>query len=86
MEWLAAYFERLNFGKYVEILHKPRRIFAINFFAGVARGFGFAIGFTLLGFLAVYILNRLNLLNLPIIGDFIAQLLHYVEMSQGARV
>lgn len=86
IEWLIAYFDRMNFGGYVELLQKPRRLFLLNFFAGIARGFGFAIGFSILGFLAFYILNRLELLNLPIIGDFIAELLRYVEMNKGARV
>lgn len=86
VKWLASYLDRMNFGKYVELMQKPRRVFLINFLGGIGRGFGMAIGFTLLGFIAVYVLNKLNLLNLPVIGEFIAQLMRYVENSLGTRI
>ncbi|MEG1501589.1 MAG: DUF5665 domain-containing protein, partial [Clostridiales bacterium] len=68
MEWLIAYINRMGLGRYVELLNKPKRVLYINFLAGAARGFGFAVGFSLLGFLGVYILNKLSILNLPVIG------------------
>lgn len=46
---------------------------------GMARGLGLAIGITILAFILFYILKSLEVLDLPYIGDFIAQLLEYIE-------
>ena len=47
-------------------------------FRGPGRGLGMAVGFTLLGALVIYLLQRLVLLKLPLISDFIAQLVRLV--------
>jgi len=70
--------ERLGIAEYVEMLHNPRRLFWSNFLAGLSRGLGTAVGFTLLGALVIYLLNRLVMLNLPVISDFLAQLVEMV--------
>jgi hypothetical protein len=84
--WLAEHLKRMNFAKYAELTQNPRRVFLINLLAGIGRGFGFAIGFTLLGFIGFYIIKSLDFLNLPLIGDFIADLMRYVENSMGSRI
>ena len=86
VSWLAAYLDRMNFAKYVDLMQSPRRIIFLNFLGGVGRGLGIAVGFTVLGFLLVYILNLLNVVNLPIIGDFISELLLYIESHPTTRV
>ena len=43
------------------------------------QGLGTAVGFTLLGALVVWLLQGLVQRNLPIIGDFLTQLLNLVE-------
>lgn len=78
-EELVARMERLNLAEYVEMLRDPKRLFWINFLAGAARGLGMAIGFTLLGALIIYFLQRLVLLNLPVISDFIADIIRMVR-------
>jgi|WetSurMetagenome_2_1015567.scaffolds.fasta_scaffold972771_1 hypothetical protein len=55
-----------------------RNIF-FNLVNGMARGLGIAIGITVLAFIVYYILKSLQVLELPYIGDFIAQLLEYIE-------
>ena len=55
------------------------RLLSRSFFAGLARGFGMAIGFTLLGALVFYLLRRLAYENLPVIGGFIRELLDIIE-------
>ncbi|MCL2496868.1 MAG: DUF5665 domain-containing protein [Clostridiales bacterium] len=86
LKGLTDYLHRLNLAEYVGLSQKPRRLIALNFWIGVARGFGMAVGFTLLGALGIYVLKQLNVLNLPGIGDFIAQILEYVELARGMRV
>ncbi len=76
---LSLNIERLNLAEYVDILRNPKRLLYINFLGGVARGFGTAVGFTLLGALVIYILQRIVILRLPIIGTFIADIIKIVQ-------
>ncbi len=51
----------------------------VNFSSGIARGFGFAVGFSLIAALVLYFLGYLARLNLPIIGTFVAELVQLVQ-------
>jgi hypothetical protein len=51
---LSFNLERMKLAEYVELLNKPRRLLYINFISGLARGLGIAVGFTLLGALALF--------------------------------
>lgn len=77
-EELVTRMENLRLAEYVDMLNDPKRLWRINFMAGLARGLGTAVGFTILGALVLYLLQRLVLLNLPVIGDFIADLVRLV--------
>ena len=76
---LSQDLERFNLAEYISLLNNPRRYILVNFTGGIARGLGFAVGATLLAALLVYIMQRLVLLNLPLIGDFIAELVRIVN-------
>ncbi|HQA60763.1 MAG TPA: DUF5665 domain-containing protein [Tepidanaerobacteraceae bacterium] len=76
---LSLNIERLNLAEYVELLRNPKRLLYMNLLGGIARGFGTAIGFTLLGALAIYFLQRIVILRLPIIGTFIADIIKIVQ-------
>ncbi len=65
--------------EYARYLYSPRRMIMSNFVAGLARGVGMALGFSLLGAVIVYLLRDLASRNLPVIGDFIAQIIAVVE-------
>lgn len=82
----ADYLTRLNLAEYIKLTQKPARMMGINFINGVARGFGIAVGFTLLSAFGIYILQRLQVLNLPLIGNFIARLWEYVEMAREIHI
>jgi len=71
--------ERMNFSYYVEYLKNPKKIIWQNFLSGVARGFGTAFGFSILGALLLYILNSVVKYNLPVIGRYIAEILKFVK-------
>ena len=58
-----------------------RRLFIINFVAGLGKGFGQAIGFTVLAAIAVYIVT--SWVNLPIIGQYIADIINIVDQYRG---
>lgn len=79
LDELSLTMEKLGIAEYVEMLNNPRRLLFINFWSGLIRGFGMAIGFTLLAALVLYILQKLVILNTPLIGDFIAEIVHIVQ-------
>ncbi len=78
---LAQSMEKMKIAEYVEYLSNTPRMLYINFIAGLARGLGMAVGFTLLGALVIYLLQKLVLLNLPGISNFIAQIIQLVNFS-----
>ncbi len=78
---LSRELEKFNIAEYIGALNNPRRYLIINFAGGVARGLGFAVGATLLAGLAVYLLQRVVMLNLPVIGGFIAELVKIVNQQ-----
>ena len=81
IEELGLAMEKMKLAEYVELLNRPSRLFYINFFAGLARGLGMAVGFTILGAFLIYLLQKLQVLNLPIIGEFIADIVRIVQLN-----
>ena len=71
--------ERANLAEFLKLLERPLRIVWLNFLAGLARGFGIAIGLTIITSLFIYLLTRLAGLNLPLIGKYIAELVRIVN-------
>ncbi|HBQ85911.1 MAG TPA: hypothetical protein DER33_02165 [Syntrophomonas sp.] len=79
VEELSTNIQKMRLAEYLEMLEHPRRLFYINFLLGIARGFGSAIGFTILAGIVVYILQKIVVLNMPIIGSFIANIVEIVQ-------
>ncbi|HOC05900.1 MAG: DUF5665 domain-containing protein [Bacillota bacterium] len=79
LQRLAKNLEKFNLAEYMEMLNNPRRYVMINFVGGLFRGLGMAVGFTILGAIVLMLLRRLMYLNLPIIGDFIADIVRIVQ-------
>jgi len=71
--------EKSRIREYVCYLENPKRVFFSNFFAGLARGIGASVGFTLLAAVLLYLLQKIVRWNLPIIGDFINEIAKIVE-------
>ncbi|MEW6623168.1 MAG: DUF5665 domain-containing protein [Bacillota bacterium] len=76
---LAHALEKAQIQEYVSLLEKPAKLLYLNLLTGIARGLGMAIGFTILGALVVYFLQKLVVLNLPLVGDFIADIIRMVR-------
>ena len=71
--------ERLRLPEYVRYLEDRRRFMLMQFLGGVARGLGMAVGFTILGAVLVMVLQGLAQRNLPVIGDFLAEIVKIVQ-------
>jgi tetrahydromethanopterin S-methyltransferase subunit F len=80
LKTIAIHMEKMQIADYVQLLNRPRKLILLNLVGGIARGVGIAIGFTIFTTLIVYILQGLGALNLPIIGDFIADLVKHVQV------
>ncbi|NLM68853.1 MAG: hypothetical protein GX177_02495 [Firmicutes bacterium] len=85
IEKLASAMEKASVAEYIELYRKPRRLVYLNFISGIARGFGLAVGFTAVGALFLYLLGRLAALNLPIVGEFIAEIARIVQEELSRR-
>lgn len=77
--------KKMRLGDYIESLNKPSKIFYYNFVWGLTRGFGMAVGFTLITGILIYFLGFLVQLNLPIIGGFIADIVEIVKNNLDGR-
>jgi len=76
---LAAALEKASVAEFIELYRRPRRLLFLNFLSGLSRGFGIAVGFTVVGALFLYVLGQLAALNLPIIGEFVADIIRIVQ-------
>lgn len=83
LEKLVHHLESLRIAEYMDLLERPAKLILINFIAGLARGLGIAIGATVVFAVLLNFLHSLILLNLPFIGDLIAEIVHIVELKNG---
>ena len=71
--------EQLQLAEYLRYVQDTRRLMRTQFVSGLFRGMGMAVGFTILGAALVMLLQALAQRNLPVIGDFLAQLVAIVQ-------
>ncbi|MGE5454040.1 MAG: DUF5665 domain-containing protein [Methylocystaceae bacterium] len=79
LDQLGVSWEQARVSEYVDMMQRPGRLLYINFIMGVSRGFGMAVGFTILTALVLWILQKLVLLNLPFLSNIIADLVKMVK-------
>lgn len=75
--------EKSNIMEMTYILGNKKEILKRNLIAGIARGVGIGIGVTLITAILVYILQKIILLNIPIIGDYITDIVEIVQNNSG---
>lgn len=62
-----------------EILGNRKEMLIRNILAGISKGIGIGIGFSLLTAVLLIILKNIVTLNIPVIGDFITDIVEIVE-------
>lgn len=80
---LMHHLEVMRVAEYVDLLQKPHRLIALNFLAGLFRGLGIVLGATLLVAIMMNFLQQLLILNIPGIGNFVAEIIRIVEQKNG---
>ena len=82
-ERLAEVIERSRVMANLEILLDRRKLIWNNFLAGLAKGVGFGVGLTVLAAVVIYFLviglKSIVALNIPVIGNYIADLVQLVQ-------
>ena len=75
--------QKTNILELIYIMGNNKEILKRNLIAGISRGVGIGIGVTIITAIIVYFLRRLIMLNIPVIGDYIADIVEIVERSRG---
>lgn len=62
-----------------EILGNRKELLIRNLISGIAKGIGIGIGFSILTAIIVIILQKIVTLNIPVIGDYITDIVEIVD-------
>ena len=74
--------EKANIAELSYILGNKKEILKRNLIAGISRGVGIGIGITIITAIIIILLRKLIMLNIPVIGDYIADIVEIVENSR----
>lgn len=66
----------------VELLGNIKKLFIRNLLSGIFKGIGLGIGFTLITAILVYILQRIVKLNIPILSEYIIDIIEIVKSAK----
>ena len=76
---LLAALERMRLEEYLEYVSDRRRVLLRSLLVGLGRGVGFTLGFSVLGALLAVALRGVVVDNIPLIGGFLAEVIHAIE-------
>lgn len=82
IEELSKILLKSNIIEWNYILGSKKEIIKRNILAGIFRGVGIGIGVTIITAILIIILNKIVTLNIPIIGEYIADIVEIVERSR----
>lgn len=74
--------EKSNIIELSYVVGSKKEILKRNLIAGISRGVGIGIGITVITAIIIYLLRKLIMLNIPVIGDYIADIVEIVERSR----
>ena len=66
----------------VELLGNRKELFFRNIWTGIVKGIGIGIGVTIITAMIVIILQKIVTWNIPVIGEYIADIVDIVENSR----
>ena len=66
----------------VELLGNRKKLFYRNLWSGMVKGVGIGIGVTIITAIIVLVLRKIVMLNIPIIGEYIADIVEIVQRSR----
>ena len=66
----------------VDILGDTKKLFFRNIWSGIVKGIGIGIGVTIITAILIILLRKIVTLNIPVIGEYIADIVEIVEKSK----
>lgn len=66
----------------VELLGDRKKLFVRNLWSGMVKGIGIGIGVTVITGILVVILQKIVTLNIPVIGEYISDIIDIVERTR----
>lgn len=81
VEKLNKFLSQSNIIEMLYILGKKGEIIKRNFLAGIFRGVGIGIGVTIITAIIVFVLQKIVMLNLPIIGEYVTDIVDIVQKN-----
>lgn len=79
---LIEAFQKSNIEEWTYIFGSKKEIIKRNVIAGIFRGVGIGIGVTIITAILIILLQRIVALNIPIIGEYIADIVEIVQRSR----
>lgn len=79
LEQLNYTLTKNNILEFAELLGNKKQLIFRNLLTGVAKGIGIGIGFTILTAILLIVLQKIVTLNIPVIGDYISDIVEIVE-------
>ena len=74
--------QKSNYMEWAYLLGNKKEIIKRNILAGISRGVGIGIGVTIITAMLVILLQKIVTLNIPVIGEYIADIVEIVEKSR----
>ncbi len=74
--------QKSNIEEWTYIFGSKKEIIKRNLLAGIFRGVGIGIGVTIITAILIILLQRIVALNIPIIGEYIADIVEIVQKSR----
>ncbi len=81
VEKLNRMLQEQNIQELIYVLGSQKEMLKRNFWAGVSRGVGIGVGVTIITAILVIILQKIVTLNIPVIGEYIAEIVEIVEKN-----
>lgn len=89
LEILSKKIDELNYNltknniiDFSELLGNRKELLFRNLYAGIWKGVGIGIGVTIITAIIIYILQKIVKLNIPIIGEYITDIVEIVERNR----
>lgn len=73
--------EKSNILEWSYIMGSKKEMIKRNILAGIFRGVGIGIGVTLVSAIIIYVLRKIIMLNIPVIGDYISDIVSIVQKN-----
>lgn len=74
--------EKGNIQELAYVLGSKKEIIIRNLIAGIFRGVGIGIGVTIISAILIALLQRIVKLNIPVIGEYISDIVEIVQKSR----